>query len=465
MVKSMTFPFSKHTVASTFLLLACVFSPPGAQANPAAAAQATLEASVDEALGNGGLDRQIKWEVSRQGFAEALEFETQVLSQGLVSPRGWVLDCPGLARYSRQWLDATDTFTGVSLGASWLEHWGVECKPRQKRVWTHSDVRRIGRATARAVEALPPQWPDVSHAYRPSVVKEYLNAINAHAGLEIKNRSCAREVSKAVRQGKLTISQAVHQSKQCPSSSEHTVLENDVNDDRYEGVSLATVLDSSFLALDRWVFEPALLTGLFSKPKAVQELVVEMAVIAPVPSVVALREAWAGTPEVARRLPSPSAKSQRLQETLADAAAPVFIHWPTPHQCAVAGTALRQALREAEEVSFVLGTLSLWPRLAVVCPSQAPSHNDRPLVDSAMLRAASVLEPGPGRRALSAPLFDEYLEQIQADNPPSRRRCVEAVLAQTKAMPDTVQQGLRRARAVCPVAYQGTFASSAELAP
>lgn len=430
---------------------------PSSTPNAAAQAQQALERGLDAALGGEGLPRQVKWEVSRQGFAELLEMESHIVGQGLVSPRGWVLDCPGLARYSRQWLDRTNTLTGVYLGASWLEHWSVECKPRQAQVWPRRDARRITRAVNRAVEALPAQWADVSAAYSPPEVKKYVRAINASGGISVPNRECAREVSAKVREGVLSVAQASHRHRQCPASSEHGVLEDLAQEERYEGVALAVALDTPFLGLNRWLVEPAVLAGVVGNPDAIQMLLVEMAVLTPSSSVLAVREPWFAHPAVAALIQTQNDTGASHQENLTQKVAPVFVNWPTQTACQQAGAALRASIAETSSISFLFGTLALWPRLAVVCPQQSPSTQDQKLVEQAQLRAGQVLPPGSARDVLMAPLFEEYLAEFQSHHPPSRQACVSGVLEQTKALPDTLQQGLRSARALCPVAYQSQF--------
>ena len=216
-------------------------------------------------------------------------------------------------------------------------------------------------------------------------------------------------------------------------------------------------LDTPFLGLNRWLVEPAVLAGVVGNPDAIQMLLVEMAVLTPSSSVLAVREPWFAHPDVAALIQTQNDTGASHQENLTQKVAPVFVNWPTQTACQQAGAALRASIAETSSISFLFGTLALWPRLAVVCPQQSPSTQDQKLVEQAQHRAGQVLPPGSARDVLMAPLFEEYLAEFQSHHPPSRQACVSGVLEQTKALPDTLQQGLRSARALCPVAYQSQF--------
>lgn len=417
-----------------------------------------LESSLDEQLRKDPLSIQQQYEMTRQGLAETIELQGALLRTGALSPRGWVLDCGRLRQQARAWTDRTDTLTGVFLGASLLEYWVMSCRSRLQTAWTKADLRRIERATLRASRAFPASWPSVSAIYTPDQVREYLDLVNRKWGVLAQDRECSRQALRNSEREGWGLPRTVFESTACKSQPFHGMLSDPNIVERLEGVPMATTLATSFLGLDRWVIDPETMARVLTVPHALENLIMEMIAVMPVPMVLQEREGWFA--HVKNEDQSQDEAHPEIQ-ALAASLAPVLSKWPDPHRCKHAGDQVRQSLAQANHFPLVLAALLSWPRLQAVCPEDQAGFLEEGLIDKALVRVTRHFPQSPARRALSAPLGATYLAELEYQSPPARMKCIQEVLNTVRQESDILPMGLRRARAYCPVAYQ-TWLSEGE---
>lgn len=405
-----------------------------------------------------GVDEQ--YEFSRQGTAELLWLQQQILDAGEVSPRGAIVECAALGRRLRTWIETTQTLSGVYLGASWLEQWGLQCRPRQSTVWTRSDERRLVDAIARVRQTWPAQWEGLHAAYAPDQVRPYVQAISRQGSLAVADRACAQQALRQWRAGTLAWEQASHvMQEQCTPSATRPPVESRLWWDKYPDSPLANALASPFLSLDRWGLSPDALVGVLRQEEANQAWFAEMAELVSLPS--ALQDRRQILSEFARaNLTDTQQKqafaAQRSQwaEPLAQALDAVRGRWPSPEQCAQAGQAVRTWLAQTQDGDALLALIGDWMHASWVCPGQEWSNADQDLIARALVASQDQVGPWTVPEALQAKLARHSAQQIVRDlteqMPAPRLACVHAVLPRAQQSGLGVEQALRTARAQCP---------------
>lgn len=418
-----------------------------------------LESSLDAHFERAPLSVQQQYEVTRQGLAEAIEMQGALLRSGALSPRGWVLDCGGLRRQARAWLNRTDTLTGTFLGATLLEHWAISCRKQMTTTWARSDIRRIERAALRAADSFPTSWPSVAKVYTRDHVRDYLDRVNRQWAVLAEDRQCSRQALRASAKEGWSLPRVVFESTDCEGPPAHGTLSDPDIGERLEGIPMATTLATTFLGLDRWVLDPATMARVLPNPKTLENLVMEMTVVVPAPLVLQEREGWFA--HVDSDPPSKEAAAVEVQ-ALAFSLGPVLSRWPAPGECRQAGNEVRQAMATTIRFPVVLAALLSWPRLRVICPDEELGSLEGEAIDRAMEQVVQALPDGAARQALAAPLGDAYLAEIHAQSPPARVQCIQEVLGVVQEESDILAMGLRRARAYCPVAYQALLGTGEE---
>lgn len=448
------------------ILAAALALPAQAAAPPFAEQHATLDAELAQAVPVKTMPE--RFEITAQGLAELMDVQGTVVERGWVSPRGWVLECRPLGRYLRQWVDDGHTLTRAYIGASWLEYWGVFCKPSQDGPWSDADVKRLARAATRAADAWPAAWDAAKPLYAYPKSLAYLQALNQEGGIAVPDRACVRALVADARTGQAPFERAVATwARVCPTAPGHVLLEDGAVQEALYDTPLATAMASPFLGLARWSAEPNDLARGLSRPNANLHLMADLMRVMPLAErQVERQEAWArGVAREAAGKSGDALKAQARDEMNAQASPEdgwVGL-WPTADECTATGAQLRAAAQAARSVPALQSLLHQITLVALTCPAIGWTPADRDWLAAAFARTAQGL-PGSWRDARQALGADPAAAQADADRwladhaqQAPRTRCLQAEMAAVRAEGDVQGVGWLAARGRCPAAYQTRF--------
>lgn len=404
-----------------------------------------------------------RYEVSKQGFAELLDFQETVVEQGWVSPRGWILQCRPLKKYLNQWVDESQSLTRVYLGAFWLEYWGVRCDASLDRPWSSSDVRRLARAADRAAKALPEEWQGVAplYAYRP--VLAYLKALNRDRSLEVSDRVCVRQLLEAVEAGTRPMEAALASSvKACPVDPGRPPLTDGLAEDAVADTPLAASLETPFLGLNQWVVPAQDMATVMGRSGGNAQVMMDLMRVMPLTvQQVVRQQTLLSTVETKASAQEKQAFAQQAQQEtkfLGGLLTEWTNDWPSAAQCKKAADQLREAAQGSENADALNVLTNHVSVLALLCPSQGWTRADLHWLQAAFERTAQALPPrwSPARRLLGSPGQAQTWMADQEKNR-SRLNCLQRELAMVREQGDIQGTALLRARARCAPGYQPLF--------
>lgn len=452
----------------TGLVVALAFSAMGCSSVPSRHPGAA-PVDYDRQLDASGLvlSSEARYGFTQQGLTEADDFHTRLQDRGLVSPNGWILDCPGFARATRHWVDLSASLTRVYVGAVLLEKWGLQCRPAQTVSWLEPDMRRLAQAAQRSAANWPADWKVAQPLYSEQTVLAYLRHINETSSLKVGNRPCRAAQVTAVRHNRLGVEKALDESSVlCPPAESRPPLDTGSLDEPYAGNFLAIGLVTPFLGLDRWVSTPEAMSRAVAGPQGMRRLAEGMTTLVPdLPSLVRLKGQLVRAAVGAENPPLITAFDLQANKERA-AAQKTFVvldsGWPSDQQCAEMGRHLRASVSKVTNVNALVVVVTNLANWSPLCPSQRLSRLDADALTQAFSRTLERLpeqwravDPSLNGNTPPKDVLDDYAQAM----PPARWECLVSVLKETRKSQDTLVVGLLHARAQCAPSYQSVFLS------
>lgn len=406
----------------------------------------------------------VRYQVTQQGLVEFLYLQDKMLAAGALSENGWILQCDAARSMTYDWLDQTQSLTGVYLGAAWLEQVGLICAPTQPTSWSASEVRRLAQASDRASRVLPPAWKSVAPLYRQGPATRYLSGLNRQSSLELRNRPCAQALVADVKANRLTVAQAWGQLRECPIDPARPPLSDGSLSDHYPDAPLVTLVVSPFFGLDQWSSSPMVIAPLLAQPGNYGRLFLDLTGVFPVPPVVNEWEtAWLDAYKAAAPGPEREAFSalytDERKRMLALALA-LSNKAPTPEECQQLGQAQRQGFEKLQHPNSWGPFLQNWQAVGVVCPDQALTAQELPALQAAWERTWHDVNPAIAQhnpQPLPRNIAVQWWKQQAQDTPGERRECLRAVVVKRLAEGATMSESWMASRALCRPAYQTQF--------
>jgi len=412
------------------------------------------------------LSPSARYQVTQQGLAEFITLQEALMAQGSVSENGWVIDCSAAHTTVAEWVDATQTITGVALGAAWWEHIGLICRPEQPTSWTTPEIRRLAQASDRASRDLPSDWKAAASVYRRGPVERYLRRLNRSASLDLRNRRCEQGLVAEVQANRLSVPEAWGRQKACPLDPKRPSVSDDGLLERYPDAPLATLVATPFMGVERWASRPMLLAPLLNQPGNYGRLFLDMASVFPVPPVIHETEAvWIQAYQAAEPGPEKDAFSALFtaeRKPLVSLAVALSSKAPSKEECARLGEIQRTGLEQLRHPSSWGPFLQNWQTIGVVCPQQALTKEELPALEANWKRTwqdmgTTLSTPVP---AFPVGVAQQWWDQHAPAASEERLSCLRQRVSSHLAAGYPLSEGWMAARAWCAPAYQTQFSTS-----
>jgi len=431
---------------------------------PLPPAQQAFDQRLEDAMP--ALSPAARYQVTQQGLAEFITLQEALMAQGAVSENGWVLDCDAAQATVAEWVNTTQTITGVALGAAWWEHIGLICRPAQTTSWTTSEIRRLAQASDRASRALPPEWAGADAVYRRGPVERYLRQLNRSASLDLRNRRCEQGLVAEVQANRLSVPEAWGRQKACPLDPSRPAVSDEGLLERYPDAPLATLVATPFLGVERWASRPLLLAPLLSQPGNYGRLFLDMANVFPVPPVVHDTEAvWIQAYQAEKAGPEKEAFAALFtaeRKPLISLAVALSSKAPSEEECTRLGEIQRAGFEELRHPSSWGPFLQNWQAIGIVCPQQAMTEKDLPALEANWKRTwqdmgSTLVTPVP---EFPVGVAQQWWAQHAPAASEGRRACLRQRVSAHLAAGYPLSEGWMAARAWCAPAYQTQFSTS-----